>query len=89
MKEIRKFHRDNMLVCGIEFLYDSELSFASKGLLAILLSYPEKEAISIDEIACFGRHGMEGLLRAWGELRKFGYLREEESDVVLVFDFRV
>ncbi len=58
----------------LEFIFDSNLSLKAKGLLTMLVLYPNKEQIKKENLLFFNLDGKKSLNTAIRELKDKGYL---------------
>lgn len=78
MSIIRMENSSDYTKISHELLDDTNLSWASKGLLVYLLARPDNEKITIKSLIAQGNLGRDGVRSLLRELREHGYIHAEQ-----------
>lgn len=64
---------------GTEYLRDTELSAAARGVLATLLALPQEQSITLDGLLKIFPNGKGAISSALNQLEERGYLKREQQ----------
>jgi len=62
-----------------EIINDQSLSFAAKGLIAIILSLPESYPINVQNLSTFTKDNEEEIIKCIKELELYGYVSYQQG----------
>jgi DNA-binding MarR family transcriptional regulator len=77
---VKAKHKSNYFRMNNELIQDPSLSWAARGLLAYLLSLPEKWEVHLTELFTRSTDGRRATEAAIKELIKAGYVKKEQGE---------